>query len=253
MKRTIGRRQMLRTGLIAAGAASGVAGAIRLAGRYGLIPPDHGGVFGIGETLTYASHRLMLSPDSMAREFTRTEISTVAPIKGQPPRSKDYQALARGGFADWRLTVEGALARPTAFSLADLKRFPSRTHILHQACEEGWSFIAEWTGVPLFELLHAAGVQPHARYVVFFGFDRFWESIDMADAWHPQTLLAYGMNGETLPAPHGAPVRLRVARQLGFKSVKYLTRIAVTDTLEPFGKGLGSIAPEYGFPWYGGI
>jgi DMSO/TMAO reductase YedYZ molybdopterin-dependent catalytic subunit len=250
----VGRRRIIKAGLIAAGAAASGSAAIRLAGRSGLIPPDHGGIFGIGESLTYASHRLMLSSNSMAREFTRTEISTVAPIKGQPPRrSKAYQALAQSGFADWRLPIDGAVARPMDFSLADLQRFPSRTHILHQACEEGWSFIAEWTGVPLFEVLHAAGVQPHARYVVFYGFDRFWESIDMADAWHPQTLLAYGMNGDTLPAAHGAPVRLRVARQLGFKSVKYLSRITVTDSLTTLGRGLGSIAPEYGFPWYGGI
>jgi DMSO/TMAO reductase YedYZ molybdopterin-dependent catalytic subunit len=253
VKRVIGRRDVLRAGVVAAGSVAGLASAIRAANRYGLIPPDHGGIYGIGETLTYAAHRLVVSPDSMAREFSRADISTVAPAKGRLPRAEAYQQLARSGFADWRLTLDGLVARPGSLSLLDLKRFRASTHILHQACEEGWSFIAEWTGVPLFEILHAVDVQPRARYVVFFGFDRFWESIDMADAWHPQTLLAYEMNGEPLPAGHGAPVRLRVARQLGFKSVKYLSRILVTDTLEHLGKGLGSIAPEYGYPWYGGI
>jgi DMSO/TMAO reductase YedYZ molybdopterin-dependent catalytic subunit len=134
-----------------------------------------------------------------------------------------------------------------------LRRFPSRSQITHQACEEGWSFIAEWTGVPLSFVLNLAGVRPQAKYVAFFPFDESWDSLDMPDAWHPQTLLAYGMNGQEIPTPHGAPVRLRVARQLGYKSVKYLSRITVTDTLKNIGKGLGSANPEWGYSWYAGI
>jgi DMSO/TMAO reductase YedYZ molybdopterin-dependent catalytic subunit len=134
-----------------------------------------------------------------------------------------------------------------------LLRCPSRTQITHQACEEGWSFIAEWTGVPLSYVLDRVGVQQRARYVVFFPFDTSWDSLDMPDAWHPQTLLAYAMNGKELPAEHGAPLRLRVPRQLGYKSVKYLSRITVTDTLKNIGKGLGSISPEIGYSWYAGI
>ena len=130
---------------------------------------------------------------------------------------------------------------------------PVTSQITHQACEEGWSFIAEWTGVQLSHVLNLAGVSPRAKYVVFFAYDDLWESIDMDDAWHPQTLLAYSMNGETLPAPHGAPIRLRVPRQLGYKSLKYLSQITVVDSLKDIGQGLGSISPELGYSWYAGI
>lgn len=140
-----------------------------------------------------------------------------------------------------------------SLSLADLKGLPSRSQITHQACEEGWSFIAEWTGVPLSQVLGFAGVNANAKFVVFFPFDESWDSLDMADAWHPQTLLAYGMNGEELPTGHGAPLRLRVPRQLGYKSIKYLSRISVVDTVKDIGRGLGSAAPEFGYSWYAGI
>jgi DMSO/TMAO reductase YedYZ molybdopterin-dependent catalytic subunit len=194
-----------------------------------------------------------MSRHSLAREFSRSEISRVAPVNGGPPETETYERLVAARFADWRLTVDGMVARPASFSLADLKRYPSRSQITHQACEEGWSFIAEWTGVPLSVVLNAVGVRPDARYVVFFPFDQSWDSVDMSDAWHPQTLLAYGMNGEELPTGHGAPVRVRVARQLGYKSVKYLSRITVTNTLKNIGKGLGSISPEVGYSWFAGI
>ena len=250
---SISRRKLITTGLAAAASASGLAVAARLADRYGLIPPDHGGIYGVGETLTYAAQRLLMSPRSLAREFNRSEISRVIPVNGDVPENETYQRLAAGGFANWRLMVDGLVARPYAFSLAELKRLPSRTQITHQACEEGWSFIAEWTGVPFSYVLNLVGASPEAKYVAFFPFDTSWDSLDMADAWHSQTLLAYTMNGEELPAPHGAPVRLRVPRQLGYKSVKYLSRIMVTDTLKNIGKGLGSISPEIGYSWYAGI
>jgi DMSO/TMAO reductase YedYZ molybdopterin-dependent catalytic subunit len=248
----ITRRKLITTGFAAAG-ASGLMAASRLADRYGLIPPDNRGIYGIGETLTYAAQRLLMSHHPLAREFSRSEISKIAPVNGGIPEDDAYQRLLADGFADWRLTVDGLVARPATFSLAELKQFPSRTQITHQACEEGWSFIAEWTGVPLSYLLNLAGVSTRARYVVLFPFDESWDSLDMADAWHPQTLLAYGMNGEELPAPHGAPLRLRVTRQLGYKSVKYLSRITVTDTLKNIGVGLGSYSPEIGYSWYAGI
>ena len=247
------RRKLIATGLAAAAGASGLAAAIRLADRYGLIPPDRGGVYGVGETLTYAVQRLLMSQRPLAREFSRRDISKVFPINGAPPENETYQRLLARGFADWRLTVDGLVARPSSFSLAELKQLPSRTQITHQACEEGWSFIAEWTGVPLSHVLNVVGVRPEAKYVVFFPFDEWWDSLDMPDAWHPQTLLAYGMNTEDLPTPHGAPVRLRVPRQLGYKSVKYLSHITVTDTLKDIGQGLGSSAPEIGYSWYAGI
>ena len=249
----ISRRKLITTGLAAAAGACGLGVAARLADRYGLIPPDHGGIYGVGETLTYAAQRLLMSHHSLAREFNRSDISKVFPVNGEPPENEMYQRLMAGEFADWRLTVDGLVARPMRLSLAELKRLPSRTQITHQACEEGWSFIAEWTGVPLSDVLNLAGVRREAKYVVFFPFDANWDSLDMDDAWHSQTLLAYAMNGQELPAPHGAPVRLRVARQLGYKSVKYLSRITATDTLKDIGSGLGSISPEIGYSWYAGI
>jgi DMSO/TMAO reductase YedYZ molybdopterin-dependent catalytic subunit len=247
------RRNLITTGLATAAGASGLAVAARLADRYGLIPPDHGGIYGVGETLTYASQRLLMSRHSMAREFDRSQISKVIPVNGPPPENEAYQRLRAGGFADWRLTVDGLVARPSSFSLAQLKSYPARTHITHQACEEGWSFIAEWTGAPLSFVLNQVGVLPRARYVVFFPFDESWDSLDLPEALHPQTLLAYVLNGQELPAPHGAPVRLRVPRQLGYKSVKYLSRITATDTLKNIGKGWGSSSPEVGYSWFAGI
>ena len=122
------------------------------------------------------------------------------------------------------------------------------------ACEEGWSYIARWIGTPLVDVLRAAGIMPQARYVVYFSIQPdWWESIDMADALHPQTLLAYAMNDGDLPVAFGGPLRLRVPRQLGYKSVKYITRLVATDSLERFGKGLGSASPEGGYAWYAGI
>jgi DMSO/TMAO reductase YedYZ molybdopterin-dependent catalytic subunit len=250
---SISRRKLITTGLATAAGASGLAAAARLADRYGLIPPDHGGIYGVGETLTYASQRLLMSHHSLAREFDRSRISKVFPVNGDPPLDETYQRLLAGRFADWRLKVDGLVARPSSFSLAELQSLPSRTQITHQACEEGWSFIAEWTGVPLSYILNLAGILPQAKYVVVFPFDEFWDSLDIPEALHPQTLLAYAMNGQELPTPHGAPVRLRVPRQLGYKSVKYLSRISVVDSLKDFGDGMGSRSPEIGYSWYAGI
>lgn len=253
MRRLITRRKVIATALTALGGASGLAVAARLADRYGLIPPDHGGIYGVGETLTYASQRLLTARGSMAREFRPDQISKIAPVNGEPPTVVDYQQLLRRGFTNWRLDIDGLVERPSSLSLADLHQFPMSRQITHQACEEGWSFIAEWIGVPLASVLHHVGVGSGARYVVFYAFDDDWESLDMADAWHPQTLLAYGMNGGELPAPHGAPLRLRVPRQLGYKSIKYLAQISVVDSLKDVGDGTGSSAPGVGYSWYAGI
>jgi DMSO/TMAO reductase YedYZ molybdopterin-dependent catalytic subunit len=253
MNQLLSRRRLIKTGLAAIAGVSGLGVAARLADRYGLIPPDHGGIYGVGDTLTYASQRLLTRRGSLAREFSRRNISNVAPINGDTPTAFDYQRLLSHRFAEWELGIDGLVARPSSFSLAQLKQFPVTTQITHQACEEGWSFIAEWKGVQLSHVLNLVGASPRARYVVFYAFDDLWESIDMDDAWHPQTLLAYGMNGEDLPTPHGAPVRLRVARQLGYKSLKYLAQISVVDSLKDIGNGLGSISPELGYSWYAGI
>jgi len=170
-----------------------------------LIPPDHGGIFGLGETLTYASQRL-LTRHSLAREFPRSSISP-RPFQNElAPPTDDFKRLQAGGFADWRLSVDGMVAQPASFSIADLKSYPSRSHITELACEEGWSYIAEWIGVPLSHVLGLVGVHPQAKYVVYFSFQHdWWDSMDMADALHPQTFLTYGMNGGELPVGNGGP------------------------------------------------
>jgi DMSO/TMAO reductase YedYZ molybdopterin-dependent catalytic subunit len=251
--KNISRRRLITGGLAATAGISGLGVAARLAQKYGLVPPDHGGIWGPGETLTYAFQRL-LTRHSLAREFPRSQISQPPFANDTPPPTEAFQRLQAGGFADWRLAVDGMVARRTSFSLDQLRSYPSRSQITQVICEEGWSYIAEWTGVPLSHVLHQVGVHPQARYVAYFSIDPdWWDSMDMADAWHPQTLLTYGMNGGELPVGSGGPLRLRLPRQLGYKSVKYITRLTVTDSLKGFGKGLGSAAPEAGYAWYAGI
>jgi len=249
----IPRRQLITTSLALTAGASGLAAAAGLARRYGLIPPDGGGIYGPGETLTYASQRL-LTRHSMAREFTPGQISNPPFANEVDKPGPEFTRLQAGGFADWRLAVDGMVARPGSFSIAEIRKLPVRSQITHLACEEGWSYIAEWAGVPLSHILDLVGTSPQARYVVYRSIQPdWWESIDMADAMHPQTVVAHKMNGGELPVPFGGPLRLRVPRQLGYKNVKYITRLTVTDSLKSFGKGLGSASPEGGYAWYAGI
>jgi DMSO/TMAO reductase YedYZ molybdopterin-dependent catalytic subunit len=146
------------------------------------------------------------------------------------------------------------VAHPASLSLSDLKSLPPRSQITEVVCEEGWSYIAEWIGTPLIDVLHATGVLPQAKYIVYYSIEKdWWESIDMADAFHPQTLLTWGMNDGDLPVGFGGPLRMRVPRQLGYKSVKFINRITATDSLKGLGKGLGSAAPEAGYAWFAGI
>lgn len=254
MTKPMARRTFLRrAGIAGLAAVAGGSGAIYAARRGGLLPPDHGGLFGVSETLTYGAQRLLVPHHTLAREFDRSQISKVAEINGYPPENDRYLELLAARFDDWRLTVDGLVARPASFSLPELQRMPRHSQITLHVCEEGWSFIAEWTGVALSHVLDLVGTSPAAKYVVFMPYDDWWGSLDMVDALHDQTLLAYGMNGGDLPTEHGAPLRLRVARQLGYVSIKYLSRIVVTDSLAAFGEGLGSAAPEIGYSWYAGI
>lgn len=249
----ISRRNLITTGLAATVGLAGLAVADRLAHSYGLIPPDCRGLYGAGETLTYATQRL-LTRHSLAREFPRSMISKSPFANQTAPPNETFKHLQAGGFSDWRLTVDGMVTRPGSFSLADLKGLATRSQITEVACEEGWSYIAEWIGTPLADVLNAVGPLPEARFVVYFSIDKeWWDSIDMGDALHPQTLLTWGMNDDNLPVGFGGPLRMRVPRQLGYKSVKYITRLTVTDSLKRFGKGLGSAAPEFGYAWYAGI
>lgn len=249
----LSRRKLIATGLAAAAGVTGLGAAATIAEKEGLIPPDHSGIFGLGETLTYASQRL-LARHSLAREFPRSLISQPPLANEMAPLKEPFKRFEAGGFADWRLSIDGMVARPASFSLADLKSYPSRSQITQLACEEGWSYIAEWIGVPLSHILEAVGAHPKARYVVYFSIDpEWWDSIDMTEALHPQTFLAYGMNGGELPVGNGGPLRMRVPRQLGYKNVKFVTQLTVTDNLKEFGKGLGSASPEGGYAWYAGI
>jgi DMSO/TMAO reductase YedYZ molybdopterin-dependent catalytic subunit len=246
--------KMSRRAVLTAGAGvTGLGAAALIADRYGLLAPDYDGLFGAGEALTYGAQRLLLSHRALAPEFTSAQISRVSPVNHEHPRYDPYRRLQVENFATWRLYVDGLVARPMSFSLADLKGMASRTQITQLICEEGWSYIAAWTGVPLAEILHQVGASPAAKWVVFYPFDDFWGSIDMPEALHPQTLLAYGMNGEDLSLDHGAPIRLRTPRQLGYKNLKFLARIAVVDSLKNIGDGNGSAAPDIGYSWYAGI
>jgi DMSO/TMAO reductase YedYZ molybdopterin-dependent catalytic subunit len=249
----ISRRKLITTGLAVAAGASGIAVAAKVARHHGLIPPDAGGFYGPGETLTYAAQRF-LTRHSMAREFSRSEISENPFANEVDALGDEFKRLRAASFVDWRVTVDGMAARPASFSLAEIWSFPTSTQITMIGCEEGWTYVAEWTGVPLSYILDRVGPLPQVRYVVYRSIQAdWWESIDMADALHPQTLLAHSMNGNKLAVPFGGPLRLRVPRQLGYKSVKYINRLTLTDNLKPFGKGRGGANADSGYAWYAGI
>ena len=249
----ISRRKLITGGLAATATLAGVAEAGRLARRYGLIPPDDGGIYGPGEMLTYAAQRL-LTGFAPARQFPRSMISKTPFMNETAPPTEEFKKLQAGGFADWKLTVDGMVAHPATLSLADIRSLPVQSQITEVACEEGWSYIAEWIGTPLREVLRETGMLPQARYILYFSSQNgWWESIDMTDALDKDTYLTWGMNDGDLPVGFGGPLRLRVPRQLGYKSVKYVTRITATDSLKKFGKGLGSASPEAGYAWYAGI
>lgn len=216
------------------------------------------------EAMTMGAQRSILSDTTLAREFTEADLSPKFRSNGTSmPDGEDYAALMEGSFAGWRLTVGGLVGKPLSLSLAELKQLPSRTQITRHDCVEGWSAIGKWTGIPLGLLLKTAGVGPGARYVVFNcaddleksldGTGRYYESIDLVDAFHPQTILAYSLNGEALPVGNGAPLRLRVERQLGYKQAKYIMGITLVDSLAGLGQGKGGFWEDRGYEWYAGI
>lgn len=247
-----GRLITRRRALIAGAAA---VGGLAVTRDWSGLPPTYGHPLRLGDNLTYAAFR-MLPRQRLVREYTLADISSmpaqgvIGINRGSPKTVEEYQRLLGGGFAGWRLSVEGRVATPREFSLHELKQLPARTQITRHVCEEGWSAIAQWTGVPLRTVLETAGILPTARFVMLHSFDEWAVSIDLADALHPQTILAYGMNGRDLPSPHGAPVRLRLETQLGQKNVKYLRRIVVSDEFDDGGKN-GEI--QNGWAWYMGI
>jgi DMSO/TMAO reductase YedYZ molybdopterin-dependent catalytic subunit len=213
-----------------------------------------------GEKLTLRTHRLITDRTALAREFAPGDMSPIFRSNGtRMPGTPAYQAHIANGFRDWQLKVDGLVARPMSLSLAQIRHMPIRTQITRHDCVEGWSAIGKWHGVPLKLLLDAAGLRSDARYIVFHCADQFgdvpyYESIDLIDAFHPQTILAWGMNGHLLPVPNGAPLRLRVERQLGYKHAKYIERIEAVPNLAGLygGKG-GYWEDSHDYEWYAGI
>lgn len=256
------RRPSRRAFLTGAGAS---AGALALAGCDALSQsPGFRKVLHIGEDLNMLVQRALLSPSSMAKEFPASEISQSFKANGSTnPDDPAYRALAANGFADWRLEVGGLVEQPGSYSLTDLRALPARSQITRHDCVEGWSCIGKWTGVQLATLLTAAGLKPGARYILFTcadelektldGSGRYYETIDLEDAFHPQTILAYAMNDAPLPVAYGAPLRVRVERQLGYKMAKYLMRIDAIDDFSGIGRGRGSFWADRGYDWYAGI
>lgn len=241
------RRTAIITGLTSLGT-------LLLPGCTKPLPPTYGNILRMGDVLTYAAHRALLPGQSLAKEYNFADISSFPatgttnpadPARSPYGASEAYSRLLQNDFADWKLTVEGSVARPGKYSMSDLQHFPARKQITRHTCEEGWTAIGEWTGVPLASVLNSAGILPSARFVNFYSYDGWQSGIDLMEAFHPQTILAYGMNGKKLPVPHGAPLRLRVERQIGYTSMKYLERIVVTDEYVDLG--------DYGWAWYTGI
>jgi DMSO/TMAO reductase YedYZ molybdopterin-dependent catalytic subunit len=216
------------------------------------------------ETLTRVSQRALLSPTALAREYSEADLSTeFKPNGSTDPDDAGYKAHAANGFADWKLSVAGLVEQPLELSLAELGAMPSRTQITRHDCVEGWSCIGKWKGVPLAALLDRARLKPNARYIVFYcadnlfdtgdDKDKYYESVGLEDAYHPQTILAYEMNDETLPIAHGAPLRLRVERQLGYKMPKYVHQIELVASFAEMGLGKGGYWEDRGYDWFGGI
>jgi DMSO/TMAO reductase YedYZ molybdopterin-dependent catalytic subunit len=226
-------------------------------GRTGLRVRDL--VLGSGEWLAYRVQRLIGS-QALAREFEPAAMSPDFRTNGNTEGSSEaWLRHAGSGFADWRLEVGGLVEAPARLSLAELKAMPARSQITRHDCVEGWSAIGKWTGVPLAQVLARVRLRPEARFVVFRCADDFWgtpyyESIDLVDALHPQTILAYGMNDRPLPVGHGAPLRLRVERQLGYKQAKFVMGVEAVASLAAVGKGRGGFWEDLaGYDWYAGI
>ena len=215
------------------------------------------------EGLTMRAQRLIAGSWSLAPEYSKADISQVFKANGTlNPGTPSYTAMAANGFHDWRIPVTGLVAKPFSLSVADLRAFPSRTQITRHDCVEGWSCIGEWTGTPLRLVLARAEPLPKARYVVFYCADPmgdsadapfYYESLDLIEAFHPQTILAYDMNGAPLGIPHGAPVRLRCERQLGYKHAKYVERIELVENYDHIGSGKGGYWEDQGYTWWAGI
>ncbi|WP_336514358.1 molybdopterin-dependent oxidoreductase [Pollutibacter soli] len=244
--RILTRREALITSLGVIGGILSLPGCKRPA------PPTYGNILRMGDDFTYSAQRSLLPELSLAKEYNLGDISsfpatgTINPgDSSKPGFNENYSKALDTNFDQWRMPVEGSVAKPRSFSLHELQSFPVRNQITKHTCEEGWTAIAQWHGVQLSRILQAVGIKPSARFVNFQTYDGWTDSIDMIDAFHPQTILAYGMNGKNLPIPHGAPVRLRVEKQIGYKSFKYIEKIIITDEFVDTG--------DSGWAWYVGM
>src|SRR3954447_10034751 len=257
MNKGASRRVVLRLGG-AALASSVLGGCDRLGDK-----PWFRSMLDSAEGLTQTAQRLLVRPQRLAREYTDADISPMFKANGTTEiEDDDYVALAGEGFANWRLEVRGLVDRPLKLSLAELRAMPSRTQITRHDCVEGWSCIGKWKGVPLAHVLEGAGLKPAAKYIVFHcadtmetglaGSAQYYESIALEDAAHPQTILAYDMNDRVLPVAHGAPLRLRVERQLGYKMAKYVMAIEAVDSFAAIAGGKGGYWEDRGYEWYAG-
>jgi DMSO/TMAO reductase YedYZ molybdopterin-dependent catalytic subunit len=231
--------------------------------------PSFATVFHTVEDWTRISQRALLHPERLAREYSPADISPAFKPNGTlNPGTPEYETHVAHNFADWRLKIDGMVANPISLSVSEIRRLPRRTQITKHDCVEGWTAIGMWTGVQLGLLLKAAAIKPGARYAVLHCADnltgepakggeqspgQYYESIDLRDAFHPQTLIAYSLNGKPLDVAHGAPLRLRVERQLGYKQAKYVERIEITDSFAHIAGGQGGYWEDRGYEWYAGI
>jgi DMSO/TMAO reductase YedYZ molybdopterin-dependent catalytic subunit len=252
------RRKLLGRGL--AGLST-----LALSGCYDLSQkPWFTGILEEVENLTLTVQHLFAGPQTLAPEFTRADIAPVFKANGTlDPDTPEYREHAQAGFRNWKVRVSGLVERPLSLSLEDIRRLPQRTQITRHDCVEGWSCIGEWSGPQLALILTAARPKSDARYVVFHCADpmsvegdpehRYYESLALSEAMHPQTILAHRMNGAALEIAHGAPVRLRAERQLGYKHAKYVEEILLVDSFAGIGGGKGGYWEDLGYSWYAGI
>jgi DMSO/TMAO reductase YedYZ molybdopterin-dependent catalytic subunit len=236
---------------------AGALGGLLLAGcdtQYYKPPVVRDGLMGVADIMTMASQRMLMSNEQLVQEHDSSEITKNFPVWNQSnPEDEEYHQLRAENYRDWRLPVTGLVNKPISISLSDLKRLPRRTQTTMHICEQGWSAIAQWTGAPLLSVIQAAGgIKPNAKYIMINAYGGWYEGYDMFDVAHPQTILAYGMNGKDLPLGNGAPLRLRVERHCGYKQLKFIKSIEVVSSVESFGRGTGGLNSDYDFHWYAG-
>ncbi|WP_455377200.1 molybdopterin-dependent oxidoreductase [Petrachloros mirabilis] len=253
-KRAMERRAFLK-------GTAGAASLLALAGCDNLTQSSWlPGILNQAEKLTEIVQRTVTPANALAKEYSEADISKVFPANGNTdPGTQEYAEMAQDNFANWNITIDGLAKTPMMFSLATIKEMRAQTQITRHDCVEGWSAIGKWTGVPLGDLIRQVEPLPNAKYAVFHCADvddegiSYYESIALADCYHPQTILAYELNGKPLDIPHGAPIRLRFERQLGYKQAKYIERIELAESLKGIGGGRGGYWEDQGYEWYAGI